>query len=337
MTSKTVRLEDVARLAGVSIATASRALNNSSAVSPVTKQKIWTIAREQNYVLRPNMPTTASEASQVISIAVPMPLVGHGRLFDPFILQLIGGIGDAARESSCDVRISHVVPKSFDDLEALVTTSRRGGTIFIGQSTLHENLNALAKHRHRFVVWGAELPEQKYATVGSDNFRGGRMVTSHLLRMGRKRIAFIGNTDAPESMLRFNGYREALRQADIPYDAALLSKAYFEVGSAEAEIDAMLERDAGFDAVVAASDLIATGVIRALNRRRLKVPDDVAVTGYDDIYFASLTSPGLTTVRQDINQAGRLLVSKLLSEASPSMIRSETISTDLIIRESCGA
>lgn len=337
MGGKSVRLEDVARLAGVSIATASRALNNSSAVSQATRQRVWAIAREQNYILRPNMPVTAAEATAVISIAVPLPLVGNGRLLDPFFMELISAIGDAAREAGCDLRLSQLVPQTYDDLLSLLNTSRKGGTIFLGQSTLHDYLNQLAREDHRFVVWGAELPQQRYGSVGSDNRRGGRLATAHLLRLGRRRVAFIGNTDAPEAMLRFLGYREALEDAGIGYDAALFARTYFDVGAAEAEIDAMFERQSRFDAVVAASDLIALGVMRALSRRGVSVPEDVAVTGYDDLYVAAISRPALTTVRQDLVQAGRLLVAKLLSGASAAHVRPERLSTDLIIRESCGA
>ena len=331
------RLEDLAALAGVSIATVSRALNNSPAVREETKRRIWKLAREHNYPFRPHMPAILSGASSTIAIVIPTPQGRKGSLDDPFYMELIGGVGEAAREADCDILISHVAPQNFDDLSNLMESSRAEGVVFLGQSFLHERFNRLAEERHRFVVWGAELPGQRYCSVGSDNIKGGKRAAAHLLRLGRRRVAFFGDTEAPEVQQRFTGYLQALAEAGVALDPALVAPVHFEVESAEDAVERLLSMNVKFDAVFGASDLIAIGAIRGLMRRGVKVPDDCSVVGYDDILLARFSHPALSTIAQDMSKAGRLLVSRLLSSTDGADIRSERLPTELIVRESCGA
>lgn len=336
MSRKVTRLEDLAEIAGVSIATISRALNDSAAVNVRTKQHIWKLAREHNYPFRRYMPAGPIGAEATIAIVIPRPQGREGRLSDPFFLELVGGVGDAARERGCDFLVSHVAPSSLDDLSVLMTTNRADGVIFLGQSSLHAQFNRLAETESRFVVWGARLPDQNYCSVGSDNLLGGRRATLHLARLGRKRIVFLGDTEAPEAMQRYRGYLDGLESAGLAPDPALAVPAHFEIESAEASIDALIARGTKFDGIVAASDMIALGAIRALIHAGISVPGDVSVVGYDDVQFSRYSRPALTTISQDMARAGRLLVSKLLNSGGDEEIRSERMPTDLIVRESCG-
>ncbi|MDQ8756787.1 LacI family DNA-binding transcriptional regulator [Sphingosinicella sp. LHD-64] len=335
MNGRTTRLQDIAALAGVSISTASRALNDSPSINARTKQLIWKLAREHDYPFRRYMPAGPIGANGTIAVVVPPPQGREGQLDDPFFLELFAGVSDAARERGCDLLVSHLLPASFADLSAAMTTSRADGVIFLGQSSLHHALNRLAESEGRFAVWGAQLPEQAYCSVGSDNLAGGRRATAHLVRLGRRRIVYLGDTEAPEVTQRVRGHVEALEQAGIAHDPALMVPAHFTVESSEASVDALLARGVKFDGIVAASDLIALGAIRALLHAGISVPEDVSVIGYDDVPFARYSRPALTTLRQDTARAGRLLVSKLLDTGGGEM-RSERLPTELIVRESCG-
>ena len=332
-----IRLKDLARLAGVSVATVSRALHDHPAVNAETKRRVWTIARENDYAFRTDMPKTITGSVATIMIVIPAPQGREGSIADPFYLELIGGVGVAARENRCDLLISHIEPHSFEDLDRLMLENRADGVIFLGQSLLHDRFNRLAKEEDRFVVWGADLPDQRYCSIGSDNLRGGKRAAAHLFRMGRRRIAFLGDVDACEVFQRRRGYEEAHRDADIEVDPSLFVNVRFEVESAEAAVSALLIRDIAFDGIVAANDLIAAGAIRALTKAGRVVPDDVSVVGYDNISLAQYNRPALTTVSQDISKAGRIMVSKLLSVADHRPMTSERLPTDLIVRESCGA
>lgn len=332
---RSATLEDIAREAGVSVSTVSRALNDSPSVKRRTKQAIWQIARAHDYEFRASMPAGPSGADATIAVVVPAPQARETRVADPFFLELLAGIAEAARERNADLIISHLSPRADVDLDYAMSTSRATGVIFIGQSSLHHAFNALAARDNRFVVWGAEFPDAQYCSVGSDNVAGGRRATSHLLRLGRRRILFLGDTEAPEAEQRCRGYRQALAQAGIAVDESLIVPAHFEVHSAEAATRSAIARGLEFDAVFAASDLIAIGAMRALSRSGMAVPADVSVVGYDNIPAARLVTPQLTTIDQDANLAGRMLVSKLIDRGDGPPI-SERLETSLMIRESCG-
>lgn len=326
-------LEDLAKLVGVSTSTVSRALNDHPSISTRTKQRIWALARERDYPFRRYMPAGPIGAEGAIAIVTPRT---HGQplpLSHPFFLELLASIGEAARERGCDFTVSHTSPAGYEDLVLTTTTSRADGVIFLGQSTLHDGLNRLAATGARFVVWGAELPGQKYCSIGTDNALGGRRATLHLARLGRKRIVFLGETD-PESQQRRGGYLEALRESGLQAEEALIVPVSFELETAEAAVGNLLRQGVPFDGIVASSDLIALGAMRTLRRAGISVPDDVSVVGYDDMLLSRLSTPALTTIQQDTAKAGRLLVAKALGSGSH---HAERLATNLIVRESCGA
>jgi len=335
MSSRT-RLEDLAAIAGVSIATVSRALNNSPAVNDETKRRVWKIAREHNYHFRPSMPALLSGAAATIAVVIPSPHARQSEALHPFVQDFIGGIAEAARVSGCDLLISHLAPGNIGDLQELIASNHADGIIFLGQRLLHDRLNELAGSENRFIVWGADLPGQKYCSVGSDNLRGGARATSHLINLGRKRIAFLGDTAAPEVQHRYEGYVEAHRRAEIAVDPSLIVPAQFEISYAEAAVDGLMARGVSFDGIFAASDLIALGALRSLQKAGRVVPGDVAIVGYDNIQVAAYSQPSLTTIDQDMSKAGRLMVSKLLAASERAPLRSERLPADLIVRESCG-
>ena len=327
-------LQDLAKLAGVSISTVSRALNDHPLISMRTKQRIWALARDHDYPFRSYMPAGPIGAEGSIAVVTPYMRGRPLPLSHPFFLELLASIGEAARSRACDFTVSHVAPSTYDDLVTAVTTSRASGVIFLGQSMLHEELNRLVATNARFVVWGAQMPGQKYCSVGSDNLLGGRRATLHLARLGRRRILFVGSTD-PEAMQRRNGYLEALRESGLEADPKLIIPVDFEFESAETAVSRLLRRHVAFDGIVASSDLIALGAIRALRRAGLSVPGDVSVVGYDDMLLSRLSTPTLTTIRQDTYEAGRQLVARIFDPAPDH--HSALLPTDLIVRESCGA
>ena len=337
MDKQATRLEDLAKMAGVSISTASRALNDSPAVNARTKQRIWKLARELDYPFRDYMPAGPIGAEATIAIVVPRPQSRNGRMADPFFFELLAGIGDAARDRGCDILLSHIAPSSHEELATAMTTSRSDGVIFLGQSTLHEAFNRLADTEDRFVVWGAALPEQTYCSVGSDNVAGGRRATAHLARLGRRKIVYLGDTDAPEVAQRFRGYRMALEETGIDYDDRLVVPSHFQVASARAVVESMIAQKLDFDAIVAGSDLIALGAIQAMRRAGVSVPQDVSVVGYDNVPFGTYAEVPLTTIDQDTAKAGRMLVAKLLDSSGVRGVDLDRIPAELIVRSSCGA
>lgn len=336
MNKTKTRLEDLAKIAGVSVATVSRALNDSPAINRVTKRRIWDIARENHYFSGHDLPISLSGIQATIAIVIPPPQGREGRFNDPFYLELISGVGEAARDMGCDLLLSHLTPRNQHDLSKLMQNIRADGVIFLGQSYFHERFNQLANGPHKFIVWGAELNGQAYCSIGSNNVQGGTRATSHLTRLGRRKIVFLGDTEAPEIKQRYEGYVTALNENGIAFDPRLVVPAHFDIDAGESAIAGLLAKGIKIDGVFAASDVIAVGAIKGLTRAGLKVPQDVSVVGYDNIQLSSFTHPALTTISQDLGRAGKLMVSKLIGALSNTDIPSERLSTELVVRESCG-
>ena len=327
------RLEDLARLAGVSVATVSRALNDSHLISDRTKQKILSLATEHNYAGRTQFTPRGSTINAPVSVLLPYT-AGHDiHLSNPFIMELIGGIGDALWEQGQELVITHYQ----SDGNSEVLTPGAGAFIVLGQFPLLEELNKLARQGVRVVAWGEQYEGIEYCTVGSDNYTGSYRATSHLARLGRRRIAFVGDTEIGEARLRYLGYRQALEDAGLEVDPKLVMPCLLYADAGHETVENALAQGMQFDAVVAVCDGVAFGSIRALVEKGLDVPNDVSVVGYDDVPMAAWYNPPLTTVRQDTAKAGRQLVRKAMRMLQGEDVQSTYLPTDLIIRQSCGA
>jgi DNA-binding LacI/PurR family transcriptional regulator len=216
------------------------------------------------------------------------------------------------------------------------------GIILLGYGDFLEyrlRLEQLVKQGTHFVRWGAVMEGQPGLSVGCDNFHGGQEATQHLLQLGRHQIAFLGHASGhyPEFFERYRGYSEAIKAAGASVSAALQVDAItMEQSGYEAACE-LLARGEPFDAIVAASDLIAIGAIRALQERRIDVPGAVSVVGFDDIPAAMLANPPLTTVMQDTRLAGEALVDSLLRSVHGEPAENKVLPTRLVVRRSCGA
>lgn len=331
---KRLQMADIARLAGVSVATVSRALNGSPLISKETRDRIDELARSLDYSINIGAKNLRLRQNRTIAVVIPYDRVSRQHISDPFFLSMVGSLADALTERGFDMLLSRVDADSLDTAAQLVNSGVAIGVILIGQWRHHDQLNLLASRRVPIVVWGAQLPQQLYCSVGGDNVAGGAMATAHLLGQGRRRIAFIGDPQLPEVAHRHRGHGQALAAHGVPIDPALLVAVPFDAEAAGAGIDALCERGVAFDAVFACSDVLASAATRALLRRGLRVPDDVAVVGYDDIEWASHANPPLTTVRQPIEQAGEALVDALLLTIEGAQVPPRTLPVELVVRAS---
>ncbi len=329
---------DIAYLAGVSQPTVSRALRGSKSVSLATRQRIQEIARELNYSVDKNASSLRSQRSHTIALLFFEDPTPDGANINPFFLAMLGAITRATANRGLDLLISF--QKLEDDWHTRYQDSHRAdGLILLGYGdyTLYtQRLNELVEHDTRFVRWGSVREDTIGATVGTDNVAAGRLAGEHLLELGRRRIAFLGHADEhyPEFADRYRGLTEAMGAAGLIADPALQVPALSSEGDGRAAIRALLDRGAEFDAVFAASDLIAIGAMRALAEAGRTVPGDVAVVGFDDIPAASLTSPPLTTVQQDLIAAGELLVETLAEQIEDRAQDNRSLPPRLIVRAS---
>jgi DNA-binding LacI/PurR family transcriptional regulator len=329
---------DIAYLAGVSQPTVSRALRGSKSVSLATRQRIEAIAQELHYSVDKNASSLRSQRSNTIALLFFEDPTPDGANINPFFLAMLGAITRASANRGLDLLISF--QKMEDDWHVRYQDSHRAdGLILLGYGdyTVYEQrLSQLVASDTLFVRWGSVRDDNIGATVGSDNFGAGQQAGEHLLSLGRRRIAFLGHADEhyPEFAERYRGLCSALDQAGHRADPALQADALSSEEDGRKAAQALLDSGADFDAVFAASDLIAIGAIQALNAAGKRVPQDIAVMGFDNIPAASLTTPPLTTLVQDLKTGGELLVESLIAQIEDRPVPAGTIPATLVVRRS---
>ncbi|HEX7688954.1 MAG TPA: LacI family DNA-binding transcriptional regulator [Burkholderiaceae bacterium] len=327
-------MADIARLAGVSVATVSRALNGSKLISPETRERIAALARSMNYTINVGAQNLRLRQNRAIAVIVPFDPDTRQSLSDPFFLSLIGSIADALTARGLEMLLSRAPVGDLEQATQCVDAGRASGIILIGQWHLHQHLNEMARRRVPFVVWGAKMRRQDYATVGGDNRRGGELATAHLLRTGARRIAFLGDDGLPEIGERLEGYLLAHEKAGARPVATLRRATPFVQSRIVADVEDLVTNGHRFDALFAASDLMALTAVGTLQRLGRRVPEEVQVVGYDDIPLAAFFHPALTTVRQPIAQAGEELVDSLLAQLEGAAPACRLLATELVVRES---
>ena len=329
---------DIAYLAGVSQPTVSRALRGSRSVSLATRQRIEQIARELNYSVDKNASSLRSQRSNTIALLFFEDPTPDGANINPFFLAMLGAITRASANRGLDLLISF--QKMEDDWHVRYQDSHRAdGLILLGYGdyTLYEQrLSQLVASDTLFVRWGSVRDDNIGATVGSDNFGAGQQAGEHLLALGRRRIAFLGQADEhyPEFAERYRGLCAGLTAAGHSADPALQADALSGEDDGRKAAQQLLDSGADFDAVFAASDLIAIGAIQALSEAGKRVPQDIAVMGFDNIPAASLTTPPLTTLVQDLKTGGELLVESLIAQIEDRAMPAGTIPATLVVRKS---
>lgn len=329
-----LQMVDVARLAGVSVSTVSRALNGSELVNAETRRRVAELARSLNYSINFGARNLRLQENKTVAVVVPYDAKSRQHISDPFFLSIVGSIADALTDLGYDMLLSRVDAERLDLASRWFDSGKAIGVILIGQWRQHDQLNEMAARKLPLVVWGGEMPQQLYCSVGGDNALGGALATRHLLKLGRRRIAFVGDAQLPEVWLRRQGYVQALREAGLEADPALELAAPFEPGVATDVVRGFCAAQRDFDAVLCCSDVLAMLVVQALRAAGRRVPQDVAVVGYDDMPLAAYCDPPLTTVHQPVAEAGAVLVDALLGQLNGERPGPRTMPVYLKLRES---
>jgi DNA-binding LacI/PurR family transcriptional regulator len=329
-----ITLEHVAELARVSRATASRVLTANPRVSPESRRAVERAARKLGYIPNHAARALATGHSDAVALVISEPT---SFIFgDPFFPRLIRGIDDvlAARDKQL-ILLAPQSPTDLDRLERYVAAGHSDGVLLVSLHGTHPLPGRLAARGIPIVVGGRPEDADLFTYVDIDNVGGAFAAVSHLAGRGRRQIATIsGPQDASPGRDRLIGYRSALESEGLAPNPAIEETADFTHEGGERAMRRLLERCPSLDAVFAASDLMAAGALRTLAEAGRRVPDDVAVVGYDDDPIAATTSPALTSVRQPIEEMGREMA-RLLLDAMHAP-RRVILTTEIQVRLSSG-
>lgn len=329
---------DIAALAGVSQPTVSRALSGNPSVSADTRARVLAAAEQLHYKVDKNASGLRRQQSRTLALLFFEERSAGGALINPFYLSMLGPMVRKCASRGYDLLISFQQLSS--DWHVDYEDSRKADGIMLlgyGDYTEHKHLlERLVERGTHFVRWGATGDTDIGAIVRSDNEQGGFDATEHLLRAGRREIAFVGTASPayPEFLDRWRGYCRALRAAGIEPDERLRIDGEPSEESGRAAVAELAARGAGYDSIFAASDIAAIGAMHALQKLGRAIPADVAVVGFDDIPAASLSSPPLTTVRQDPRAGGEALVEALIEAVEAGSTESRLLPVELVVRES---
>jgi len=333
-----VTLEHVATAARVSRATASRVVNGDRRVGDRARTAVEAAIDELGYV--PNHAARSLVTRRTDSVAVVIPEPTTQLFGDPFFPRILRGISDGLSEAGLQLVL--LMPQGRTDehrVERFVEAGHTDGVMLLSLHGSHELPDRLRRHGVPLVIGGRPATEG-CVYVDVDNRGGASRAVDHLVAIGRRRIATIaGPQDMAAGSDRLAGYRTRISAAGLPSDDSLVEISDFSLGGGRAAMERLLARRPALDAVFVASDLMAVGAVTALTSAGRRIPDDVAVVGFDDSQLALTTEPNLSSVQQPIAEMGREIVRLLLEEIeSPGgPPRHVMLGTRLVVRGSSTA
>lgn len=334
-----VTLASVAASAGVSVATVSKVVNGRTDVAPMTRARVQTLLTDHKYVPRRSEPAgRASSSAPTIELIFYGPLTGYS-------LEILPGVLETAADDGVAVAVSlrkresgsTKAQRSSSWARDLAVAGRRAVIVVVGDLTVG-HITALSQARLPLVVVDPiHLPRTNVTSVGSTNFAGGLAATQHLLGLGHRRIAYLGGpTSAACNQARMHGYRAAMEahRVHVP-DSYVRSGDFRFLDGIEGGTELLALPDPP-TAVFAGCDETAAGLIEAARAGGLRIPEDLSIVGYDDTHVAQLTSPSLTTVRQPLQQMGRVALRTALRLANGERLESHHVelATELVVRQS---
>ncbi|WP_274361344.1 LacI family DNA-binding transcriptional regulator [Paenibacillus thermotolerans] len=336
--------KEVAELAGVSEATVSRVLNGVGPIKETTRQRVMAAAKQLNYHL--NAVAASFARGKSGNIGVVLPFVPKVHLFSTYYFsELLSGVGEIVRTSGYGLLLLFRDPAVPFDYVSLFRTHRIDACIILGASSLPaetESVRRLAQEGLPFCVIDQHFEDPGVSIVSADHAAGARDAVAHLLSLGYERIGFLnGSPQYSGSSNRFDGYKRALFEAGVPLDESIVFEGNYSSTSGYRLTEQVLASRGRLDAVFAANDRMAIGLMQGLRERGLSPPSDMPIVGCDDSDASRLSDPPLTTVHVPFFQMGSLAVERLLKQLAEGTrkfsVFHEQLATRLIVRRSCGA
>ncbi len=335
---KRLTLEEVGKLAGVSRATVSRVINNPDGVTPELRERVKRVIAETGY--RPNLVARSLVSNRSNLLGLIIPSVAQMLFTDPYFPALIQGISQAcnANDYTLSLFIFHSPADKEQVFNRALNTGLLDGLIMAVDHFDDPFLERLITHGLPFVYVGHPSQTARVSYVDVDNSVSVMLAVKHLIRLGYRRIAHIAAPDHTAAGIdRLQGYMNALTDAGHPIDPNLIAYGDFKQDSGYTAMHQLLHQKP--DAVFVASDTMAIGAMQAIKEVGLRIPEDIAMIGFDDLPPAIHATPPLTTIRQPVQRTGTVAVEMLLDiiETGPEPPRHVILPTELIIRSTCGA
>ncbi|WP_326609330.1 LacI family transcriptional regulator [Streptomyces scopuliridis] len=328
-------IHDVAREAGVSRGTVSRVLNGGHYVSPAAEEAVNAAIRKTGYVVNRHARSLITGRSDSVAFLLTEP---QERFFeDPNFNVLLRGCTQALADH--DIPLLLMIAGTKDERRRItryITAGHVDGVLLVSSHSGDPVAEQLRAARVPLVACGKPLGQSsRVSYVAADDRDGAREMVRHLVRSGRRRIATVtGPLDTPGGTERLAGYRDVLAEAGIEADERLVATGDYSRASGESSAAELLRRTPDMDAVFVASDLMAQGVLSALRDAGRRVPDDVAVGGFDDSPAALDTRPALTTIRQPWDRISSEMVRVLLAQIGGEDTSTVILPTELVRRGS---
>lgn len=325
-------IQDVAKAAGVSVATISRVLNNSSAVAPKTRDRVLNIIKRLDY--QPNLLGRNLRRLETRRILVLLPTISN-----PFYSNIVRGIEDVARKNEFNVMLCNTDSDAGREKIYLDILKNRlsDGVILMGPELSVQDLVDFVEN-YPVVQCCEYIEEAKGVHVSIDNFKAAVRAVSYLINAGHRRIGLISCKNRfISTSQRIEGYKRALETAGIELDIGLIQYVNdYDFKSGYRIMQPFLEMPNRPTAVFALSDVVAIGAMRRVKESGLRVPEDIAIVGFDDISFASMSNPSLTTISQPQYDIGCVAMDLLIKQIQGETIESRAIYIEhkLVIRES---
>ena len=328
-----VRIADVAKLANVSTATVSRVLSNTGKVKKETTEKVLEAIKQLNY--QPNILARQLRTLETKTILVVVPDISN-----PFFSKVLRGIEEVADENGYQVLLGDTINKPEHEIAFLdiLRQKKADGMILLTARSNREFLEQLAKEYPIVLaceyIEGAEIP-----TVSIDNISSARKITEHLIQLNHERIATItGPLHVVLGRDRLKGFQQAMKQNGLQIEPCLVQEGDFTLESGCNQMLKLLALENPPTAVFAANDEMAMGAIKTIKSKGLNVPNDIAVVGFDNIKFASIFEPALTTISQPTFEIGEKAIDLLISLINNTPLEKEQyiLEDQLIVRDSCG-
>jgi len=330
-----VTIYDIAERANVSIATVSRVFNNNPRVSKTTRARVVAVAEELGYQPHVSARSLARRKTHVISAVIPV-------LTNYFFVEVLRGLQDRLAESEYDLLVytSNALDQVDAQLDRALQRGRAAGVLLFSMPITEDRIKRFRRSGLPVILVDCFHPE--FDSVSVNNELGGYLATRHFIERGRRQIGMVMASGGEPALARRRGYERALQEAGLPVEASLVEASieieehgYTEQAGYDA-MEGLLQRHRQTDAVFATSDVQALGAMRALKKAGLRVPDDVAVIGFDDIVVSRYV--GLSTLRQPMRQMGTVAVEKfLLRLQQPDHPVSHTVfAPELMVRDTSG-